>query len=134
MDPVMLALDMGPYAGTPPDPHAFASGHQYGARVGLRGLGQQFVYQPRNRFRGLGATLPPALNTNKDPIPQLSQSFAYDPSGPPGSVATIDQTVSMPGSVTPAPTVQHTALKYGFLGLLAGVTGVFVGRWIRRKV
>jgi hypothetical protein len=75
IDPPNLHLDMGPYAGSPINPHAFASGHQYGAAPGLRG---QFVMQSRRTGR-LGATMPPVYNPNVGPVAQLTQSFAYYP-------------------------------------------------------
>jgi hypothetical protein len=75
IDPPSLRLDMGPYAGSPINPHAFASGHQYGAAPGLRG---QFVMQSRRTGR-LGATMPPAYNPNVGPVVQLTQSFVYYP-------------------------------------------------------
>jgi hypothetical protein len=134
IDPPSLHLDMGPYAGSPINPHAFASGHQYGAAPGLRG---QFVMQSRRTGR-LGATMPPAYNTGAEPVPQLTQSFVYDPSGKPAvavtptvpvipaqtsvmtaqNAATGQQTLTVSVGV-PAPT--HVSMGLVLAGLAAGV-------------
>lgn len=100
-DPASLVLDMGPNAGTRIDPHAFASGHQYGAAIGMRGLGQQFLLMSRRSGR-LGAIMPPVMDPGASPIAQLTQSFVYDPSGAPVAQVTRDQTVAVPSTVAAA--------------------------------
>lgn len=126
IDPPNLHLDMGPYAGSPINSHAFGAGHQYGAAPGFRGLG---ATDPAGTPAVVVTPMVPVISVTQAPTvspPRTRDAAAYSFWGAFAGTAAMGAVLMLKYPKLPR--------GVGFVGVLP-LLGVAAGQWLAtRKV